>query len=190
MTPVNLLGIIIDSKLTWQSQIDAVCSRLARVINLLRHLKSLVPKCFLKNAYYAFFHSVMTYGLTVWGNGSTINKVLKLQKSAIRILTGSSYDAHCRPLFRTEGILTVINVYIFRCLMHMKGDLHSYSSVSAIHDYPTRNNFKLDVPYLRLTKSRNWYYSIALRMFNQLLQEAYKANIGNFRKVVIHFFIK
>ena len=95
-----LLGIIIDSKLTWQSQIDAVCSRLARVIHLLRHLKSLVPKCFLKNAYYAFFHSVMTYGLTVWGNGSTINKVLKLQKSAIRILTGSSYDAHCRPLFR------------------------------------------------------------------------------------------
>ena len=51
---VKLLGIIIDSKLTWDSHIDMICCKLARVIHLLRHLKPLVPKQYLKTAYFAF----------------------------------------------------------------------------------------------------------------------------------------
>jgi len=39
--------------------------------------------------------------------------ILLLQKKAIRILTESQFDAHCWPLFTSEKILTVINLYIY-----------------------------------------------------------------------------
>ena len=109
---IKLLGITLDSKLCWDAHISSICIRLARVIYLLRHLKRLVPVAYLKNAYYAFFNSILLYGILLWGNSGNVSKVLVLQKQAIRVLTGSSYDAHCKPLFVSQGILMVINLYI------------------------------------------------------------------------------
>ena len=48
VSTAKLLGIVLDSKLTWNPHIDGVCKRLARVIHLLRHLKTSVPKECLK----------------------------------------------------------------------------------------------------------------------------------------------
>lgn len=110
---VKFLGIYVDKRLTWEPHVDSLCTRLSRVIYLLRRLKFLVPSAFLKNAYYAFFHGVIVYGINIWGNCNSISKILVLQKKAVRILTGSVFDAHCKPLFTNEGILTVINLYIY-----------------------------------------------------------------------------
>ena len=40
----------------------------------------------LKMIYYAFFHSVMFYGLIFWGNSTKSKCVFKLHKRAIRII--------------------------------------------------------------------------------------------------------
>ena len=68
---VKLLGIIFDSQLSWSEHIDHVCVRLSRVIYLLRQLKLCISNLYLKQAYYAFFHSVLSYGIHIWGNGQT-----------------------------------------------------------------------------------------------------------------------
>ena len=83
VSTAKLLGIVLDSKLTWNPHIDGVCKRLARVIHLLRHLKTSVPKEYLKISYYAFFNSILNYGIHIWGNSTNINRVLKLQRTAI-----------------------------------------------------------------------------------------------------------
>jgi hypothetical protein len=79
---VKLLGITIDSRLSWSHHIDEVCKRLSRVIFLLANLRKHVVYKYMKIAYFAFFESVLRYGLIVWGNGTGIEKVLILQKKS------------------------------------------------------------------------------------------------------------
>ena len=189
LSNVKLLGIHLDSKLTWSEHIDSICVRLSRVIYLLRHLKQLISKVHLKSAYYGFFHNILSYGIHIWGNGSNISKLLCLQKKAVRILTGSPYDAHCRPLFIDEGILTVINLYIYHCLVRVKRNLNQFIDRIQIHNYPTRYNYLLALPPVRLTKSKNWFDFMSIKMFNKLPQEAHTTNINRFETVLFCWLI-
>uniref|UniRef100_A0A1B6MJV4 Reverse transcriptase domain-containing protein n=1 Tax=Graphocephala atropunctata TaxID=36148 RepID=A0A1B6MJV4_9HEMI len=52
---VKLLGIHIDSRLSWSCHIDFICRRLSRVVVLLTNLRKLVSPKYLKMAYFVFF---------------------------------------------------------------------------------------------------------------------------------------
>jgi hypothetical protein len=116
----RLLGITLDQRLTWIPHIENVCSKLSRVIYLLRNLKDLVPKHYLRMCYFAFFQSVYTYGLVLWGCAPDVQRVLLLQKKAIRIISSAAYLEHCKPLFINEKIMTVYGMVAFRLLMNVK----------------------------------------------------------------------
>lgn len=167
---IKILGIVIDSNLTWTPQIDLVCSKLSKIIYLLYSLSKQLPLDYLRVAYFAFFHSLLSYGLKLWGNGSHINRVLLLQKKAVRIITKSSKLAHCKPLFIRCKILTVINVYLFVCIMHVKKS--SLVLRKDVHTYCTRSQQLVDVPYCRLSKSTNSYFIVGLKLLNRLHVES------------------
>ena len=183
---VTLLGITLDKKLTWSSHVDNICARLSRVLYLLRHLKGLVPSTYLRSAYYAFFNSILLYGICLWGNSSSVSRVLLLQKKAIRILTGSQFDAHCRPLFASEKILTVINlyiyIYIYHCLLHIKRNFTNYCIRRDLHHYSTRGNHNIVESNVRLTKSKKWFECMAVSMFNKLPENVQSLDYKLFKR--------
>ncbi|PSN37879.1 hypothetical protein C0J52_21949 [Blattella germanica] len=77
----EILGVYLDSKLNWAKHIDYVYNKLSRVLYMLRHLKLIVPYNYLRVAYFAYFQSIMKYGLIIWGNcGAHTTRVFKLQK--------------------------------------------------------------------------------------------------------------
>ena len=88
---------------------------------------------------------------------------------------------HTRPLFRNERILTVINLYIFQCLLKLKSNLSDYNTGMGQHQYNTRNNFNLITPRVRLSKSKKWYSSIAVELFNKLPQSAFTVSMKRFK---------
>lgn len=186
---VKFLGIHLDKRLTWNQHVDYVCVRLSRVVYLLRRLKYLIPREFLRSSYYAFFNSVIAYGIHLWGNSSSINKVLILQKKAVRIISGAPFDAHCKPLFVKEEIQTVVNMYIFSCLLKIKENLSQYSTKSEIHQYPTRFNHYLVAPIPRLSVTKKWFHTSAIDMFNSLPVEAHVVNNSRFKSVLYKFLI-
>ncbi|XP_044760775.1 uncharacterized protein LOC123318224 [Coccinella septempunctata] len=57
--------------------------------------------------YFANFHSVASYAILFWGSSSEAQRVLLLQKRAIRALFGLGPRDSCREAFRAGGILTV-----------------------------------------------------------------------------------
>ncbi len=61
----------------------------------------------MKSLYYALVHSHLTYCPIIVSctNISNINRIIKVQKKAIRIITNSTYNEHTAPLFNNLGIL-------------------------------------------------------------------------------------
>jgi hypothetical protein len=57
--------------------------------------------------YYAYFHSIVNYGLIFWGNSSHSVKTFKIQNNIIRIITGCRSRDSCRALFKNLNILSL-----------------------------------------------------------------------------------
>jgi hypothetical protein len=70
----------------------------------------------LKMIYYAYFHSIVNYGLIFWGSSYSV-KIFKIQKDMIRIITGYRSRDSCRDLFKNLKILPLQWQYIFSLLL-------------------------------------------------------------------------
>lgn len=187
---VKLLGMILDRSLSWTPHIEQVCTRLSRVIFLLRRLMDCVPHASVRSAYFAFFHSIMRYGLIFYGNSSGINSVLLLQKKAVRILAKADYLDHCRPLFIKLRVLTVINLYIFELLLKTKHNIGSHIHRRHIHSISTRNNNLLDIPFVRLSKTKTSHLIVGLKLFNKLPLEVKELGFTCFKQKIFNWLVQ
>ena len=91
----SFLGLILDNTLTWQLHIDKICTKLKTGCYILRSLKSCLLVDNLKMIYFSYIHSIITYGIIIWGNSANSDEVFKLQKRAIRIITSSHSRTSC-----------------------------------------------------------------------------------------------
>lgn len=167
----KLLGFWLDSRLSWDRHIDQVCVKLSRVLFLLRRLKKIITTKYLLTVYYSLFHSHISYGILLWGHAPRCNKILLLQKKAVRLILSAGNLEHCRPLFSQLGVLTVYGEYVHRCLVSMKEQERNLPTRQDVHNYGTRFSQSLNVPRCRLAKTLNSYPASAMRMYNKLPPE-------------------
>ena len=87
------LGLNVDETLTWDAHIATMTSKVAKVIGVLRRLKSLLPHHVLVTVYKSLILPHFDYCSSVWGNlgKGLAQKLQKLQNRAARIITGSDY---------------------------------------------------------------------------------------------------
>ena len=104
---IKYLGILIDSHLTWKHHIDHIAIKISRTIGLIPKLRHFVPKHTLINIYRSLVAPYLTCGLIVWGQAckSYLDKLLKLQKRALRFIYFSDRNQHAIPLFSDACIL-------------------------------------------------------------------------------------
>ena len=136
----RFLGIVIDDKLDWQAQIDALNEKLNSCIITIKRIKKFIPKEHYPKLYHSLFKSHMIYGITAWGGvcKSRLNKLFAIQKRCIRLLFGKipnfdhleyyqtcarvrSYDEHMapknfaqehtKPLFKELNLLSIYHLY-------------------------------------------------------------------------------
>ena len=89
-TSVKFLGIQLDPRLTWRAHIESLLPVLSSAIYAIRRIRSTINAEAAKSTYYALFHSRMTYAIRTWGSSCHCNKVLMLQKKAIRAIEGGN----------------------------------------------------------------------------------------------------
>ena len=99
-----------------------------------------------------FNHSLvrthLNYAILVWGY--KCNRLVKLQKRLVRIITRSKYNAHTDPLFKRTEILKVANILDLNALKlnykYLHGKLSSYfysfniATQGSQHSYNTRQS--------------------------------------------------
>ena len=84
--------------------------KISKTIGLLSELRHFVPHHTLVNIYTSLITPYSRYGLTVWGQASKtyLNKLLILQKRALRFIYLSDRRDHAIPLFLNAHILPVL----------------------------------------------------------------------------------
>lgn len=165
---LKFLGLHLDPSLKWSVHTEFLSKKLSSVCSMLRKLSKVCPMNTLLTAYYGNFHSIMTYCVEIWGSGTGLTDVLKIQKRAIRIITNSKRLDHCREKFRNLRIMTCVSAYIYRCLIFIQKNLDLYTKNSDRHNYDTRHVLQLQpVKHLTTRFEKGLFYS-ALTIYNKL----------------------
>ena len=115
---VKYLGVFVDEHLNWNHHISHVAKKIGRGIGILARLRQYLTPQMLKNVYYCLVYSHLSYGIHVWGSAAktALNKLVILQKKAVRILSGKQYfQIHGEP----HGPLPASDP-LFKCLEILK----------------------------------------------------------------------
>ena len=158
----KLLGVKIDSHLCWGKQVDLVCSKISSRIYLLSKIKKFLNLESRKLYYSGFILPLMDYCCVIWGNCYTenLNRILKLQKRAARLILDADPLAPSAPLFQKLGWMRIEDrilyhkcILIFKCLQNNAPSYlkEKISLVSENNPYQLRNviNGDLKVPMVR-----------------------------------------
>jgi hypothetical protein len=114
---IKFLGINIVNTLYWKSHIDQLLPKLSSACYAFRTIKPYVNQETLLMVYYAYFHSIMYYGIIFWGNSSYTINIFRLEKEkVIRIMTSTRNRNSCIQLFKTLKILHLQSQYIYSLL--------------------------------------------------------------------------
>jgi len=113
----------------------------------------------------------MSYCNVIWGGAARtqLDKVHKLQKRAVRIMTHSSYLEHTKPLFKQLGVLNVYDLYRYSSCIFVFKNLGSYQS--SVNRRSTRNHQAVEVKFQRLSICQRSVYFSAAKYFNELQAE-------------------
>ena len=116
----KFLGFRIDPKLTWKFHIEHVTSKLRKTNYFLAMLKNSHPMRIKKLIYLALGQSHIEYGLPIWYAKKKTEKIIKIQKRAIRNVCNAKYNAHTQPLFGCTRTLTIDDLFKLAAIRNIK----------------------------------------------------------------------
>ena len=109
-----------------------------------------------------------------------INKILIIQKKAMRIITHSPFQCHSSPLFKKTNNLNIFQIIEYYASIFMYQELNStvpnvfqqnrFLSYS-YHTYETRNKISIRTPLFKLQFSKRSIFDHGIKIWNNLSPE-------------------
>ena len=159
-------GLLLDDKLSWKAHIDKIANKLSIIVGILK-IRSFLPSKGLLLMYNSLFLPHLNYAILAWGY--SCDRIVKLQKQAIRLICSARFNAHTEPLFKKLNTLKLYDLMQARALnffyRYSNNELPRYfdqmfSTTYATHPYPTRNRNapQRAMPNRSLTKKTTRFY--------------------------------
>jgi hypothetical protein len=128
----KLLGILLDEHLTFNFHVNHLSKKLAKSLYCIKMAKHNVNPPGLRSLYFALIHSHLSYCPIILNcmNKTNLNRLEKIQKKAIRIITKSAYNAHTVPLFYNNKILPLDKIIKMAKLNFMHSIFYEYAPLS------------------------------------------------------------
>ena len=127
-TNESFLGVQLDETMKWYEHTCKLANNLSRKLGMLSKIKNFVSRRTLKMVYNCFFQPHLIYGIQLWGATfeKGLTRIQKLQKKAIRLITGARKMDHSEPRLKELGILKINDLYKLHttCLVYdcLNGD--------------------------------------------------------------------
>lgn len=176
------LGLLIDSKLSWNSHVDHVKSKISPITGVLYRLQGLLSTSLLRATYYAMIHSHLSYLVSIWGTitKKQISEIQVIQNRAIRNIYRLPWDTHIKDIYLKTNILpfTVLPKYNITCTILQIIHRSSHTNIkpafnSDIHQHKTRSQNQIHLASSTHTTKFgiNSLQYIAYRQYNALPNE-------------------
>ena len=113
----KFLGVYIQENLTWNIHTNYIANKISKTNGILARLKRQIPKCYLKVIFNSLLMSHILYGISVWGGSPNkcLERLIILQKKAIRHVFNAKYNSHTNPLFSQLRCLQLPDAYKLQC---------------------------------------------------------------------------
>ena len=162
----KFLGVIIDKKLTWKDHILYISNKISRGIGMIIKAKKRLNKNALVCLYYSFIYPYITYCNHIRGTApvSSLNKIVVLQKRAIRIICNVNRRASTDVLFRELRIIPFLDVNVYLGPV----PLRLFSNVMTLHLHNVNVNKMSTLLKLRPTNTGDIVMTFSLG--NQCIQ--------------------
>ncbi|CAH2094200.1 unnamed protein product [Euphydryas editha] len=111
---IKYLGIMIDSRLSFQQHIELLASRTRKLIYIFKNLRHVANKEIIKTVYLALGESILSYCISTWG-GTTKTLLMKLERAQRAVLKVSLFLPFFHPtvdVYMRSTVLTVRQLYI------------------------------------------------------------------------------
>ncbi|XP_054259865.1 Bardet-Biedl syndrome 7 protein homolog [Macrosteles quadrilineatus] len=178
----KLLGLTIDEDLSWNDHIHNLTKKLASGVHVIKRMKWIGGLETAKTAYYAVIESHIRYCLISWGGTSeaNLNKVLVLQKKAVRALSGLERLDSCREAFKSLKLLTVTALYIHGVVLYTKK--LNLPRNENFHSYHTRKAADYNLPIHHTTQYSRKPSYIGRKIINSLPNNLKNATGNQFKQ--------
>ena len=156
----------------------------------MRNLKHTIPLRTLQLMYNGLVLPHLQYGILAWGSSTSpeFNRIIKLQKMALRTIGGKFTKAHHEPICKSLGLLKVRDLYEIACikLIHKWRTntlpAHLMSCFIYTQDYHQRDTraseSNLHVPRSKLEIRNKTFRIFAPLLYNSLPTEIKNKNIS------------
>ena len=144
----------------------------------------------------------LNYCLLTWGsaNKTFLDRIVILQKRAIRIICSANMRSHTDHLFLDNNILKIYDLYSFQLGQFMfnynKNDLPSifnnmFSKNQSVHTYPTRHCTEFHLPLLRTHFAQSTFYFEGPKFWNNLNSDIINSpSIYSFKRKLKQFLLQ
>jgi hypothetical protein len=181
------LGVLIDNKISWKNQINAIKLKLAKGIGLLAKIRHFVPRSVLRSLYFSFINPYVDYNLLNWGMASPTNldPLDKKIKKAIRIISFKDSDHPSAPLFKNLNILPLANSIQLRRAKHMWKLFNGFLPPSLTSQFNPNERTMFSFSMSRLVSLQGFILFAGPSVWNQIpasIQQ--KSSLNSFSKAV------
>ena len=148
---IKFLGIILDSKLSWNDHIQLVTKKVSRSMGILYRVKNILNQKSLFTLYCSLVLPYLNYACEIWGNtyASRIQPLIILQKKIIRIVCNRKFRDHTSELFYSLNCLKLPELISLKslCVMYkaknnlLPTKIQKYFVVlNTVHSHNTRSS--------------------------------------------------
>lgn len=104
----NFLGLTINENLNWKSHTDKIANKISKCMGILNKLKHFLPLNAKVLIYNSLILSHLNFSILAWGY--QCDRIVKLQKRIVRIISLSKYNAHTEPIFKNLKLLKIQDI--------------------------------------------------------------------------------
>jgi len=169
---IRYLGIIFDNNLRWDLHTSNLVCKLRSIIYKFVQLNNVLPSTTIRNTYFAFYQSIIQYGLLIWG-GVKDNNLKNLQQNQnciVRIiLNKKSLDGSTNLNYKMLGALPLRFLYKKIAILYViKKFITSKIHKLNLIDVREHRVYDLPIKYTKKSFGQSFVDYLGPKHFNEL----------------------